>query len=119
MHGQFSFGEYGYARLDVFEDGSSYVRLYTAPNKTIVFETEEGNDIMVEYFNGLNINKPFGIGQDDDFSVIKNRLDEQFNSMPLTLKCDTNHNFPASDLIISKRKELLVKNAPDKNVNNY
>lgn len=87
--------------------------------KTIVFETEEGNDTMVEYFNGLNINKPFGIGQDDDFSVIKNRLDEQFNSMPLTLKSDTNHNFPASDLIISKRKELLVKNAPDKNVNNY
>ena len=40
VHGQFSFGEYGYARLDVFEDGSSYVRFYTAPNKTIVFETE-------------------------------------------------------------------------------
>ena len=39
--------------------------------------------------------------------------------MPLTLKSDTNHNFPASDLIISKRKELLVKNAPDKNVNNF
>lgn len=40
VHGQFSFGECGYAKLDVFEDGSSYVRFYTAPNKTIVFETE-------------------------------------------------------------------------------
>ena len=39
-NGQFSFGEYGYARLDIFEDESSYVRFYAAPNNTIVFETE-------------------------------------------------------------------------------
>lgn len=38
--GQFSYGAYGYARLDVFEDGSSYVRFYEAPNNTVVFETQ-------------------------------------------------------------------------------
>ncbi|MEY3501777.1 MAG: hypothetical protein RL308_3450 [Bacteroidota bacterium] len=87
--------------------------------KTIVFDFEEGENSFVEYFNGVNIYKPFGIGQDDDFMTIKNRIDEQFKTMPKTLKSDTNHNFPASDLIIEKRRELLLKNAPDKNVNNY
>ncbi len=38
--GQFSAGMYGYARLDVFKDGSSYVRFYNAKDKTIVFQSE-------------------------------------------------------------------------------
>ncbi|MEC3906781.1 metallophosphoesterase [Tamlana sp. 2201CG12-4] len=36
--GQFSFGAQGYARLDVFKDGSSYVRFYSGD--TIVFQTQ-------------------------------------------------------------------------------
>ena len=38
--GQFSYGEYGYSKLDVFKDGSSYVRFYSAPHNTVVFESE-------------------------------------------------------------------------------
>jgi hypothetical protein len=87
--------------------------------KTIIFEYETGENSMVEYFNGINIYKPFGSGQDDNFLTIKARLDEQFKTMPKTLKTDTNHNFPASDLIIEKRRELLIKNAPSKNIENY
>ncbi|AUC82525.1 metallophosphoesterase [Lacinutrix sp. Bg11-31] len=38
--GQFSYGTLGYARLDVFKDGSSYVRFYSSEDKKVVFETE-------------------------------------------------------------------------------
>ena len=38
--GQFSYGTPGYARLDVFEDGSSYVRFYSALEEKVVFETD-------------------------------------------------------------------------------
>ncbi|QHI37106.1 hypothetical protein IMCC3317_24840 [Kordia antarctica] len=38
--GQFSYGTNGYARLDVFKDGSSFVRFYSATENKIVFETE-------------------------------------------------------------------------------
>jgi len=38
--GQFSYGASGYARLDVFNDGSSYVRFYEAETKEVVFQTE-------------------------------------------------------------------------------
>lgn len=38
--GQFSYGTPGYARLDVFKDGSSYVRFYSVNDDRIVFETE-------------------------------------------------------------------------------
>ncbi|MFT5217272.1 MAG: hypothetical protein ACI83H_002409 [Glaciecola sp.] len=37
--GQFSFGSLGFTRLDVFEDGSSYVRFYNAESNEIVFQT--------------------------------------------------------------------------------
>lgn len=87
--------------------------------KTIVFETEEGEDAMVIYFDGSNIEKPFGVGQDDDFLQIKERKDLQFYTMPLTLLSDTNHNYPASDKIITKRHELLEKYAPNKSKSNY
>lgn len=36
--GQFSYGAPGYARLDVFKDGSSFVRFYS--NNEVVFQTE-------------------------------------------------------------------------------
>jgi hypothetical protein len=39
-HGQFSYGTPGYARLDVFIDGSSQVRFYTVEDDNMVFQTE-------------------------------------------------------------------------------
>ncbi|NOY46853.1 MAG: phosphoesterase, partial [Chlorobi bacterium] len=40
VDGEFSYGTQGYARLDVFNDGSSYVRFYEAETDKVVFETE-------------------------------------------------------------------------------
>ncbi|MCX2679735.1 metallophosphoesterase [Galbibacter sp. EGI 63066] len=39
-NGKFSYGAPGYARLDVFTDGSSFVRFYTAKDHKVVFQTE-------------------------------------------------------------------------------
>lgn len=85
-----------------------------ASKKTIVFHKEAGEDAMVEYFNGLNLYKPFGEGQDDDFLVIKSRIKEQMATMPLTLETKENHNYPASDEIEKVRGYLLMKYAPNK-----
>lgn len=38
--GQFSYGTSGYARLDVYKDGSSYVRFYSVDDEKIVYETK-------------------------------------------------------------------------------
>lgn len=38
--GQFSFANQGFARLDVFNDGSSFVRFFQAQTNKVVFETE-------------------------------------------------------------------------------
>ncbi|WP_046743017.1 metallophosphoesterase [Kordia zhangzhouensis] len=38
--GLFSYGTFGFARLDIFEDGSSHVRFYSAIEDKIVFETQ-------------------------------------------------------------------------------
>ena len=48
-NGLFSFGKQGYARLDVFTDGSSFVRFYTTSNKELVYQTEVllANDTLV------------------------------------------------------------------------
>ncbi len=46
--GQFSYGAQGYARLDVFEDGSSYVRFYEAESNSVIFKTEVLPADMVE-----------------------------------------------------------------------
>ncbi|WP_303318265.1 metallophosphoesterase [Flavivirga abyssicola] len=39
-NGQFSYSTQGYARLDVFKDGSSHVRFYSAEDNTVVFQTQ-------------------------------------------------------------------------------
>ena len=39
-NGQFSYGSPGYARLDVFKDGSSHVSFFSANDDKIVFETQ-------------------------------------------------------------------------------
>ena len=47
--GQFSYGTPGYARLDVYKDGSSHVRFYSAWEEKVVYETdvlEEDEDIV-------------------------------------------------------------------------
>ena len=69
---------------------------------------------MVTYFDGTNIYKPFGEGQDDNFLDIKERIRSQMKEMPLSLQTETNHNYPASDSIITVRQELLEKYAPAK-----
>ncbi len=38
--GLFSYGTQGYARLDVFKDGSSHARFYSVKDKKIVYQTE-------------------------------------------------------------------------------
>lgn len=76
---------------------------------TIVKPEEEGEDAMVEYFNGLRKEKPFGIGQDDDFLTIKNRIRTQFDTMPNSLETEENGNYPASETILNQRIELLNK----------
>lgn len=38
--GKFSFGGQGYARLDVFEDGSSFVRFYNANSNNVIFQAQ-------------------------------------------------------------------------------
>ena len=90
-----------------------------ANKQTIVFWNEKGDDVMVEYFNGNRIEKPFGPGQDDDFSRIRFRIKCEMDTMPLNLETETNHNFPASQQIIDTRKELLRKYAPKKLEKNY
>jgi nicotinamide phosphoribosyltransferase len=80
-----------------------------ANKTTIVRPDEEGEDAMVEYFNGARINEPFGVGQDDDFLTIKNRIREQFDNMPNSLETVENANYPASETVLNDRIELLNK----------
>lgn len=85
---------------------------------TIVHTDEVGDDAMVVYFDGTNLYKPFGEGQDDDFLTIMDRKNKQFYSMPLDL-CRGDNNYPASEKVLNKRFELLERYAPNKNKNNY
>lgn len=88
-----------------------------ASKKTIIFDREEGADAMVVYFDGTQIYKPFGDGQDDDFLTTKNRIHTQMKTMPLSLETPENHNYPASDEIFRVKQELLIKYAPNKTLN--
>jgi len=85
-----------------------------ANKTTIVFNHELGEDVLVEYFNGENIYKPFGEGQDDNFLEIRTRIKEQMATMPLTLKTVDNHNYPASGEVQETKLGLLHKYAPNK-----
>lgn len=87
-----------------------------ATRKTIIFETEVGVDAMVPFFDGTNIYKPFGEGQDDGFLVIRDRKNHQMATMPLTLQTAENHNYPASDEIFRVKQDLLEEYAPNKNI---
>ena len=87
--------------------------------KTIVFRNEEGEDARVIYYNGLEKEDFFDVGMLDNFNVIKERIHKQFDTMPKTMTTVENHGYPASDAILTKRRELLEKYAPSKNQNNY
>lgn len=87
--------------------------------QTIVRYDEEGADTMVTYFDGSNLTKPFGKGQDDNFIDIINRIRNEWDLMPLNLTTVENHNYPASRLILNNRIELLKKYAPKKKAKNY
>lgn len=88
-------------------------------NKTIVFLSEAGEDVMVDYYNGADIWEPFKEGYGEKFEVIRARIWEQMNSMPKSLSTEENHNYPASDAIRAKRIELVQHYAPKKLTQNY
>lgn len=56
--GEFSYGAPGYARLDVFKDGSSYVRFYSTKSDEIVFQTEVIAPAQVTSKSNFNTNFP-------------------------------------------------------------
>jgi len=87
-----------------------------ATKKTILFADEEGEDAMVTFFDGTNINKPFGDCLFDDvyFLTVKNRIRQEMSKMPLSLRTDDNHNYPASDTIMDVRARLMHEYAPSK-----
>ena len=87
--------------------------------KTIVFLHEEGENAMVVYYDGLAEVDFFDGGMLDGFVEIKTRSHIQFDSMPKSLMTESNHNYPASDAIITERRRLLAKYAPDKEAANY
>lgn len=83
-----------------------------AAKKTVVHISEPGESALVLYYDGTNLDKPFGPGQYDNFLDIKNRVRENFDKMPLNL--ETEHGAPASDLIVQMRLDLVRKYAPEK-----
>jgi nicotinamide phosphoribosyltransferase len=76
---------------------------------TIVGANEEGENAMIEFFNGARIFEPYGVGQDDDFLTIKKRISDQFYILPNSLETADNKNYPASKLILETREALLNK----------
>ena len=82
-----------------------------AANKTIVGINEEGEDALIVYYTG-DSKSPFGIAMKENYEVIKERANREFQSMPGTLWTEDNHGYPASDAIRAKRIELLAKYAP-------
>ncbi len=52
VDGYFSSSDAGFARLDIFKDGSSFVRFYTAKSDTILYQTEVlSSDVKTEIHN--------------------------------------------------------------------
>jgi len=88
-----------------------------ANKETIVHISEPGESALVVFYDGNNIYKPFGIGQDDDFVQIKNRIREQSKTMPLNL--NTSHGAPASKTILNNRIALIKKYAPGRDITKY
>lgn len=88
---------------------------------TIRFSTQcdEKDNKLIEHYNGTNLYKPFGDIMDENFLDVKERINLEFDSIPLTLETEENHNYPASREVLDLRLKLLEKYAPTKNKNNY
>jgi nicotinamide phosphoribosyltransferase len=80
---------------------------------TIVFDYEEGESALVTYFDGSNLEEPFGKVMWELFGTWKKRIQETYETMPLSLDRG-DERFPASEAILNKRLELLEKYAPNK-----
>jgi nicotinamide phosphoribosyltransferase len=89
-----------------------------AAKKTMVHVSEPGEDAMQVYYTGNGL-APFGPAMEPNFEDIKSRIGAQLSEMPATLWTESNHGYPASDLVIDTRVELLKKYAPKKRVENY
>lgn len=87
--------------------------------RTIVFDTEPGDNAMVPYFDGNDIWDPFKEGYGEDFNIKQARMEKEFNSMPLSLTTEENHNYPCSDKMRKVRLDLLAEYAPKKLKQNY
>ena len=87
--------------------------------RTIVHESEPGEDVMVVYYNGLLNEDRFQQGMMDTWEQIRDRSHVEFDNMPKTLWTDENHGYPASNMLLDIRRELLAKYAPDKQASDY
>ncbi|MEN3323091.1 metallophosphoesterase [Mariniflexile soesokkakense] len=70
--GQFSYGTPGYAILDVFTDGSSYVRFYSVEELKVVFQTEvlskDTKEKVVDYSETFPKTKTASIYKDEEIA---------------------------------------------------
>ena len=64
-NGQFSYATNGYARLDIYKDGSSFVRFYETGNPSVLFQTEviepNNNEVLETYSSTFNKEKTASI----------------------------------------------------------
>lgn len=72
---------------------------------TVDFRKDSVGNAMVEYYNGARIEKPYGIGMDDNFLVIKDRILIEFDKMPKDIT-ENATLFPSSNHITEVRLRL-------------
>ena len=77
--------------------------------ETVIRLRDGGDTALVVYYDGSNIHKPFGPGQDDDFNVIKQRIQVDFKKMPKALS----KKFPACEEILATRLRLSAIYKPE------
>ena len=75
---------------------------------TIDFRGDNAGNAMIEYYNGERIEEPYGVGMDDDFLVVKDRIQNDFDNMPLDIT-ENATRFPTSDCMTKVRLELTEK----------
>jgi len=61
VSGNFSSSDAGFARLDIFKDGSSIVRFYAAESKTVIYLTDVLSSDKVTKFPALSTNFPASV----------------------------------------------------------
>ena len=68
--GQFGYGSEGFARLDVFKDGSSYVRFYSVDDNDVVFQTEvfqpNNNKTLITYSDSFPKEKAASVYSEEE-----------------------------------------------------